>query len=109
MHHWAMAAAIAGGSGEPGDFEQNKRVADRLNNLIYRSVLGTVNFRPETRSAMPYPSLTNDPSLGMPTLYFQIQENSPARALVSPPPYNTGTFKIPSWFKDNGGLPQLEV
>ncbi len=109
MYHWAMAAAMAGGSGEPGNFEQNKKVADRLNNLIYRSVLGTVRFRPDTRSAVPYPSLTDDPSLGMPTLYFQIQENSPARALVSPPPYNTGTFMIPSWFKDNGGLPQLKI
>ena len=109
MYHWAMAAAIAGGSGEPGNFDQNRIVADRLSKLIYRSVLGTVNFRPDTRSAVPYPSLTDDPSLGMPTLYFQIQENSPARALVSPPPYHTGKFMIPPWFKDNGGLPQLKV
>jgi branched-chain amino acid transport system substrate-binding protein len=104
-----MAAAMAGGSGEPGNFEQNRKVADRLNNLIYRSVLGTVKFNPETRSAVPYPSETNDPSLGMPTLYFQIQENSPERALISPPPYNVSNFMIPPWFKDNGGLPQLKM
>ncbi len=109
MYHWSMAAAMAGGSGEPGNFDQNRLVADRLNNLIYRSVLGTVKFNPETRSAVPYPSETNDPSLGMPTLYFQIQENSSERALISPPPYNVSNFMIPPWFKDNGGLPQLKT
>lgn len=108
LHMYAIAAAMAGGTGEPGNFDQNKKVADRLSSFIYRSVLGAVNFRKETRSALPFPSMTNDPSLGMPTLYFQIQENSPARALVSPPPYNTAEFMIPSWFKDNGGLPQIK-
>ena len=27
MHHFAMAAAIAGGTGEPGDYEQNRKIA----------------------------------------------------------------------------------
>ena len=35
-HMWAIAAALAGGTGEPGNFEQNQKVADRLRNLIYR-------------------------------------------------------------------------
>jgi branched-chain amino acid transport system substrate-binding protein len=107
MWHWAMAAALAGGSGEPGNIEQNKKVADRLRNLIYRSVVGTVNMHPEWQAAIPYPDVTNDPSLGMPHLFFQIQEVSPKRALIAPPPYNTGKFMIPAWFKDNGGLPQI--
>ena len=107
MYHWAMAAAIAGGSGEPGDYEQNRKVSYRLKNLIYRSVVGSVNMHPEWQAGIPYPDYTNDPSLGQPHLFFQIQEVSPQRALVAPEPYNTGHFMIPSWFKDNGGLPQI--
>ncbi len=108
LHHWAIAAALAGGTGEPGNAEQNRKVADRLKSLVYRSVAGAINYHPEWQAAIPYPDVTNDPSLGMPHLFFQIQENSSARALIAPSPYNTGNFMIPPWFKDNGGKPQIK-
>ena len=41
-----------------------------------------------------------DPSLGMPHLFYQIKEwKSQTRVLVSPPPYNTGEFELPPYYK----------
>jgi branched-chain amino acid transport system substrate-binding protein len=107
LWHWAMAASLAGGSGEPGNFEQNRKVAYWLRNFVYRSVVGAVNMHPQWQAAIPYPDVTKDPSLGMPHLFYQVQEVSPMRTLIGPPPYQTGTFRLPAWFQDNGGLPQL--
>jgi branched-chain amino acid transport system substrate-binding protein len=108
MHHWAMAAALAGGTGEPGNLEQNRKVAARLKSLVYRSVCGTMNMHPKWQAAIPYPSVTKDPSLGMPHLFFQVQEVSAARALIAPEPYSTGKFMLPPWFKNTGGLPKIK-
>ena len=54
--HYALAAAIAGGSGEPGDFNQNRRVSKNLRYLIYRGVQGVTRYwrdPPEDPLAIP--------------------------------------------------------
>jgi branched-chain amino acid transport system substrate-binding protein len=100
---FAIAASLAGGSGEPGDFDQNVKVADRLRSLIYRGVGGTTRFYPEYQSAVPYPTdqevSENDPSLGMPHLFLQIPDHKKPPILIAPDPYTKAKFQTPPWFK----------
>lgn len=97
MHHYALAVAQAGGSGAPGEFERNRVVAQRLKDTIYRSVVGTIRYHPKWQAAVPYPDATNDPSMGMPHLFYQIQDLTGQHALIAPEPYNTSRFEIPPW------------
>jgi branched-chain amino acid transport system substrate-binding protein len=98
-HYWALAAAMAGGTGGPGEFEQNKKVAERLRRMIYRGVMGTTAWFLPEQAGRPYPDATKDPSLGMPHQYLQIQDYTTEPALIAPPPYETAQFKLPPWFK----------
>ncbi|PNG24900.1 ABC transporter substrate-binding protein [Methylocella silvestris] len=100
VHHYAIATAIAGGSGGPGEFEQNHAVARALRETIYRSVAGTIRYHPKWQAAMPYPDYVLDPSLGLPHLFYQIQDwkNGPL-ALIAPEPYNTEHFVLPPWIQ----------
>ena len=99
LHAYAVAASLAGGSGAPFEEEQNKKVADRLKNLIYRGPMGTYRCVPDTLSAYCYPSQTNDPSLGMPHIFSQIQKHTKDGVLIAPVPYDVASFKAPSWMK----------
>ena len=86
---WAEAAGMAG---DPYDFARiNKTIAGG----VYRGVCGAYNFLPETLTCYPYPDATPDPSLGMAHLTFQIQNGQ--QVLISPDPYTTGKFQLPSW------------
>lgn len=98
-HYYALAAAIAGGTGGPGEFEQNQKVSQRLRRMIYRGVMGTTHFFLPEQAAIPYPDATDDPSLGMPHQYLQIQDFKTEPELIAPPPYQTSTFKMPPWIK----------
>lgn len=98
-HYYALAAAIAGGTGGPGEFEQNQKVSQRLRRMIYRGVMGTTHFFLPEQAAIPYPDATDDPSLGMPHQYLQIQDFKKEPELIAPPPYETSTFKMPPWIK----------
>ncbi|GAB5471142.1 MAG: ABC transporter substrate-binding protein [Rhodospirillales bacterium] len=98
VHHYAIAASLAGGTGGPGNFAQNRRIATKLKETIYRSVVGTINYHPKWQAAIPYPDATNDPSLGVPHLFFQIQDHRKEQVLVAPEPYNVGDFRLPPWF-----------
>ncbi|MDC0115948.1 ABC transporter substrate-binding protein [Octadecabacter sp.] len=97
VHYFANAAAIAGGLGDPGDIEQNQRVAAQLRRTIYRGVNGTTRFDPEIQAAVPYPDDTNDPSLGMPHQYLQITDHTQGPNLIAPTPYETAAFQTPPW------------
>ena len=46
---------------------------------------------------IPYPDLAHDPSLGMPHLFYQIQDPDREQALIAPEPYNTERFILPPW------------
>jgi branched-chain amino acid transport system substrate-binding protein len=96
---WAIAAAIAGGTGEPGDDKQNRKVADRMRSMIYRGVNGVTRFEPNEQAAYEYPAQTKDPSLGMPHQFLQIQDYTKGPALIAPAPYDTGKFMTPPWIK----------
>lgn len=98
-HYWAIAGALAGGTGGPGEEEQNRKVASRLRNLIYRGTLGTTRWFIPEQAATPYPDATNDPSLGMPHQYLQIQDHTKEPGLIAPSPYETTTFAMPPWIK----------
>ena len=76
-----------------------EKVAAQLKRIAYRGVNGSVAYHPVWQSAIPYPDLSSDPSLGMPHLFFQIKDwEKQERILISPPPYNTGDFFLPPWF-----------
>lgn len=99
MHHYAIAAAVAGGPGKPGEFDQNRRIAQALKRIPYRGVCGTSNYHPEWQATIPYPTVEKrDPSLGIPHLYFQVQDHTGPRSLIMPSPYDVAEFKTPSWF-----------
>ena len=98
-HYYALAAAIAGGTAGPGEFDQNVKVSERLRRLIYRGVMGTTHFFLPEQAAIPYPDATNDPSLGMPHQYLQIQDFTKEPEMIAPPPYETAKFTMPPWIK----------
>jgi len=97
MHYYALAAAIAGGTGGPGEFEQNEKVAARLRHMIYRGVMGTTRFFDPEQASIPYPDATNDPSLGMPHQFLQHQDYRKEAELIAPEPYVSGPFVLPPW------------
>lgn len=99
MHHYAVAASLAGGTGGPGEFAQNRELARYLRESVYRSVAGIIRYHPEWQSAIPYPDYVRDPSLGMPHLFYQIQDHEKEQALIAPEPYNTERFALPPWIK----------
>jgi branched-chain amino acid transport system substrate-binding protein len=98
-HYYALAAAVAGGTGAPGEFDQNRKISDRLRTWIYRGVMGTTHFFIPEQAAIPYPDATDDPSLGMPHQYLQIQDYTREPDLIAPPPYQTSQFQMPPWIK----------
>lgn len=98
LMHYAIAASLAGGTGEPGNHEQNRKVAAILKSNVYRSVCGAVAYHPEWQCAQPYPAFQKDPSLGQPSLTFQIKEASGKKDLIFPAPYTDGAFILPPWF-----------
>jgi branched-chain amino acid transport system substrate-binding protein len=99
MHHYAIAATLAGGTGGPGEFERNRVVATRLRETVFRSVVGTIRYHQDWQAAVPYPDATHDPSLGMPHLFYQIQDIDKEQVLIAPEPYNTGRFVLPPWIR----------
>ncbi|XAT59965.1 ABC transporter substrate-binding protein [Rhodobacteraceae bacterium Araon29] len=96
---YAAAAAMAGGTGAPGEFDQNKKIAANIKRSIYRGVLGTTRFDQELQVAIPYPNATNDPSLGMPHQFAQIQDWKKDAAIIAPSPYETASYQTPPWMK----------
>lgn len=86
---WAQAAVM------PGDVMDFPAVNAQLKQMIYRGVSGTYRFKPGELTAIPYPDEVNDPSLGMPHLTFQIQDQQ--QVLIDPFPYEQGEFQLPPW------------
>lgn len=98
LHHFAIAAAVAGGTGEPGNLEQNRKVAQMLKAIPFRTVFGTIRYHPKWQSAIPFPDLEEkDPSLGMPHLFYQIQDYKAQPRLIAPIPYDANKFTLPPW------------
>lgn len=89
VHVWAQSAAAAG---DPMAFEATNA---NLKRFTYRGVSGTYRYKPGELTAIPYPDAVADPSLGMPHLTFQIQNQQ--QVLVDPVPYSQGEFQLPGW------------
>jgi len=102
LHHYVLAASLAGGSAGPGGFDQNRKVAKALKAVIYRSVSGTIRYDEQWQAAAPYPVVSQDPSLGLPHLFFQIQDYRKPLALIAPEPFNTDRFVLPPWIDARG-------
>jgi branched-chain amino acid transport system substrate-binding protein len=89
VHLWALAAGMAG---DASDFTA---VNANIKRLAYRGVSGTYRYKAGELTAIPYPDEVSDPSLGMPHLTFQIQNQE--QVLIDPFPYEQGEFQLPSW------------
>jgi branched-chain amino acid transport system substrate-binding protein len=96
---WAIAAAIAGGPGEPFKKEQIQKVASVLRRNVYRGVNGTYRADPAGQSAYCYPTQVADPSLGMPHQFLQHQDYKTDPKLIAPALYATDDFLLPPWIK----------
>jgi branched-chain amino acid transport system substrate-binding protein len=88
---WATAAALAGGTGEPGNDAQNRKVAERMRAMIWRGVTGATRFMPGRAIGLYLPTQTKDPSLGMPHQFLQIQDPARSGLLIAPAPYDTAS------------------
>ena len=99
MHHYALAAAVAGGTGEPGNLEQNRKIAWALKRFTYRGPCGVYWYHPEFQATVPYPTYTRDPSIGHPHMLQQVQDKNKPPVVIYPEPYNVGKFEKPPWFK----------
>ncbi|GAB5470311.1 MAG: ABC transporter substrate-binding protein [Rhodospirillales bacterium] len=97
LWHYALAAAIAGGSGEPFNKEQNQKVAGAMLRLVYRGMNGTCRYEVEGQAAYCYPTQIADPSLGMPHQFLQHQDYREQPLLIAPPLYAVAPFKLPPW------------
>lgn len=106
VHHFAIAAAVAGGSGAPYEFEQNREVARRLIEISYRSVAGTIRYHPKWQAAIPYPDATNDPSQGVPHLFYQVQDYKKEQVVIAPIPYEKSRFRLPPWLSASETTPK---
>ena len=91
VHMWALAASMAG---DPDNFDA---VVKNLRTLKYRGVNGTINFNPPDQAALAYPDQVTDPTLGMPTVVYQAQNQT--NVVVSPAWLAAGKFQMPSWVK----------
>lgn len=89
-HIWWQAAAMAGGA------HDRRKVAEMTRRLLWRGLCGARQFDPKDQTARPYPHHTRDSGLGMPTMYYQIQNKK--HVVIDPAPYNTGEFQLPPWF-----------
>lgn len=98
MHHYALAAAVAGGTGEPGNYDQNRKIAWALKQFTFRGPTGSYWYHPEFQATLPYPTFTRDASLGHPHMLQQIQDKEKPPVVIYPEPYNVGAFQTPSWF-----------
>lgn len=97
LHHYALAASVANGTAGPGGAEQNRKVAQALKIIAYRSVSGVIRYDPASQAAVPYPLVARDPSLGMPHLFFQVRSDMKQHALIAPEPFNIDRFIPPPW------------
>ena len=89
-----MLAQAWGKVGDPRNF---RAVANALRTTIHRGVSGTINMNRPGQYTLSYPYETNDPSLGMASLYFQIQSGK--QTIISPSPYAQAPYKKAPWQK----------
>jgi branched-chain amino acid transport system substrate-binding protein len=80
--------------GDPRNF---RAVCAALRTTIHRGVSGTINMNRLGQYSLSYPFETNDPSLGMAHLYFQIQNGK--QKIIFPSPYAEARYTKAPWQK----------
>jgi len=86
---WAQAVANAG---NPKDY---KAVAKATESVIWRGTTGSISFVDHT--GVQFPAQTADASIGQPHIIVQIQDG--VQKVVSPTPFTSGTFVLPTWMR----------
>jgi branched-chain amino acid transport system substrate-binding protein len=86
---WAAAVAAA------GDPKNYKAVAKATESVIWRGTTGSISF--ENHTGRQFPAQTADASLGQPHIIVQIQNG--VQKVVSPAPFTSGNFVLPSWMR----------
>jgi branched-chain amino acid transport system substrate-binding protein len=86
---WAAAVAV---SGDPKNY---KAVAKATESVIWRGTTGSISFVDHT--GVQFPAQTADASVGQPHIIVQIQDGT--QKVVSPSPFTSGTFVLPSWMR----------
>ncbi len=86
---WAEAVAR---SGDPKNY---KAVAKATESVIWRGTTGSISFVDHT--GIQFPAQTSDASVGQPHIIVQIQDGT--QKVVSPTPFTSGTFVLPSWMR----------
>ena len=86
---WAQAVANA------GDPKNYKAVAKATESVIWRGTTGSISFVDHT--GVQFPAQTPDASIGQPHIIVQIQDG--VQKVVSPTPFTSGTFVLPSWMR----------
>ena len=71
-------------------------VSSHLRSTVYRGVNGAYCLGGSGQSALSYPDVTPDPSLGQAHMVFQVQDGAPK--LLAPAPYgDLSAFRTPPW------------
>ena len=86
---WAEGVAL---SGDPKNY---KAVAKATESVIWRGTTGSISFIDHT--GVQFPAQTADASLGQPHIIVQIQDG--VQKVVSPTPFTSATFVLPSWMR----------
>jgi len=86
---WAAGVAM---SGDPKNY---KAVAKATESVIWRGTTGSISFVDHT--GVQFPAQTADASVGQPHIIVQIQDG--VQKVVSPTPFTSGTFVLPSWMR----------
>jgi branched-chain amino acid transport system substrate-binding protein len=86
---WAAAVAVA------GDPKNYKAVAKATESIIWRGTTGSISF--ENHTGKQFPAQTADASIGQPHIIVQIQDG--VQKVVSPTPFTSGTFVLPTWMR----------
>ncbi|MCO5159230.1 MAG: hypothetical protein M9945_21240 [Aquamicrobium sp.] len=94
---YSIAAAVAGGPGEPFDGEQARKIAAILKRMVYRGASGSFRFDQEGLVALSYPTQVKDPSLGLPHQFLQHQDYRTEPRMIGPALYATDEFLLPPW------------
>jgi branched-chain amino acid transport system substrate-binding protein len=89
-----MLASAWGKVGDPRNF---RAVARALRTTIHRGVSGTINMNRPGQYSLSYPFETDDPSIGMAHLYFQIQNGK--QRIIFPSPYSEARYQKAPWQK----------
>jgi branched-chain amino acid transport system substrate-binding protein len=80
---------------QSGDPKNYKAVAKATESVIWRGTTGAISF--ENHTGKQFPAQTADASLGQPHIIVQIQGG--VQKVVSPTPFTSGTFVLPSWMQ----------